>query len=112
MEKNGYSAIPIICDKGKYIGTLTEGDLLWAFKNSHELNFANCNRYSLRDITLHKSIKSARINEPLEEIINMSKFQNFIPLTDDNGVFIGIIRRQEILDYLLSDAKKEMEMLG
>jgi len=108
MEKNNYSAIPLISDKGKYVGTLTEGDLLWEFKNNPELNFNNCNKFDLTDLPLHRKIKSARINQPLEEIILMAKFQNFIPVTDDNGVFIGIIRRQEILDYLLSDQKQEM----
>ena len=29
MEHHRYSAIPIISRTGRYIGTLTEGDLLW-----------------------------------------------------------------------------------
>ena len=108
MEKNNYSAIPLINDKGKYVGTLTEGDLLWEFKNNPILNFSNSNKFNLSDLPLHKKIKPAKINQPLEVIIRMAKYQNFIPVTDDNGVFIGIIRRQEILDYLLSDQGQEM----
>ncbi|WP_246169821.1 CBS domain-containing protein [Alkalibaculum sporogenes] len=103
MEKNGYSAIPLISDKGKYVGTLTEGDLLWGFKNNPDINFDNCSRFDLKDLKLSRRIKSAKIGEPHETILHMAKYQNFIPVTDDNGVFIGIIRRQEILDYLLGD---------
>ena len=33
MEKNGYAALPILSKDGRYRGTLTEGDLLWAIKN-------------------------------------------------------------------------------
>lgn len=102
IESNGYSAIPLISDKGKYIGTLNEGDLLWEFKNNADLNFENCNRFSLNNIKRRRKVKPAKINEPLEKIIQLSKYQNFIPVIDDNGVFIGIIRRKEILDYLLS----------
>ncbi|MFZ7133013.1 MAG: CBS domain-containing protein [Eubacteriales bacterium] len=102
MEENGYSAIPLISDKGRYAGTLTEGDLLWEFKNNPDLTFENCNKFSLNDVRRRRKVKPARINEPLEEIIHMSKQQNFIPVVDDDGVFIGIIRRQEILDYLLN----------
>jgi len=108
MEKNNYSAIPLINDKGKYVGTLTEGDLLWEFKNNPLLDFNSCSKFDLSNLKLHRKNTSAKINQPLEEIILMAKYQNFIPVTDDNGVFIGIIRRQEILDYLLSDQRKEM----
>ena len=29
LEYHGYSAIPLLALDGKYIGTITEGDLLW-----------------------------------------------------------------------------------
>ena len=32
MEYHKYAAIPIINRKGHYVGTLTEGDLLWHIK--------------------------------------------------------------------------------
>jgi CBS domain-containing protein len=107
METNDYSSIPIVGDKGKYIGAVTQGDLLWAFKNNPHIHFDNCSKYDLKDITLHKKIESVRIDQPLEEIINMAKHQNFIPVTDDNGTFIGIIRRQDVIDYLLSVLQEE-----
>ena len=41
MEYHGYTAIPLINKLGKYVGTLTEGDLLWKLKNTPNLNFLN-----------------------------------------------------------------------
>ena len=32
MEKHRYSAVPVINRNGNYVGTLTEGDLLWHLK--------------------------------------------------------------------------------
>ena len=32
MEHHGYTAIPLLGREGKYIGTMTEGDLLWFLK--------------------------------------------------------------------------------
>ena len=29
LEANGYSALPIVDKRGKYVGSVTEGDLLW-----------------------------------------------------------------------------------
>lgn len=33
MEYHKYSAVPIISRQGTYVGTITEGDLLWYIKN-------------------------------------------------------------------------------
>jgi CBS-domain-containing membrane protein len=37
LENHYYSAIPIIDEEGKYVGTLSEGDLLWKLKNTEVL---------------------------------------------------------------------------
>ena len=36
MEHHGYAAVPLLSTEGKYLGTLTDGDVLWGLK---ELNF-------------------------------------------------------------------------
>ena len=46
MEFHRYSSIPIINKYGKYIGTLTKGDLLWSLKNDFSLNLKIIRRYS------------------------------------------------------------------
>ena len=33
MEYHRYSSIPVLNRVGEYVGTMTEGDLLWAIKN-------------------------------------------------------------------------------
>ena len=38
MEYHRYSCIPIIGENGKYVGTITEGDLLWGLKSRGDLN--------------------------------------------------------------------------
>lgn len=37
MEYHKYSAVPVISRSGKYIGTITEGDMLWGIKNQYDL---------------------------------------------------------------------------
>ena len=34
MEHHGYSAIPLLDLDGKYVGTITEGDMLWYIKDN------------------------------------------------------------------------------
>ena len=50
MEHHGYTAIPLIDKEGKYVGTLTEGDLLWKLKNTPDLNFKNTENVRIIDI--------------------------------------------------------------
>ena len=59
MEHHGYTAIPLIDKDGKYVGTLTEGDLLWKLKNTPDLNFKNTQSVKVKDIPRrikHKSV--------------------------------------------------------
>ena len=32
MQYHGYTAVPLVDNKGRYVGTINEGDLLWKLK--------------------------------------------------------------------------------
>ncbi|MFD2615939.1 CBS domain-containing protein [Terrilactibacillus laevilacticus] len=100
MEHYRYTAVPILNQEGKYVGTLTEGDLLWKLKNMKQLDFNQTSKIMLQDVPLHTRSQAVSINDDIENIINTSLTQNFVPVMDDLGIFIGIIRRREIIEYL------------
>lgn len=99
MEYHRYSAIPIIDLQGKYQGTVTEGDLLWKIKNTPGLDFKGAEKVSLKDVPLRMYNKPVSINAQIEDLITLAIDQNFIPIIDDQGVYVGIVRRREILEY-------------
>ena len=105
MEHHGYTAIPLIDRNGKYVGTLTEGDLLWKLKNTPDLNFKNTNVVKVKEISRRVNHKSVSINSDIESIISLSISQNFVPVVDDNGTFIGIIKRSDIINYCYNTLK-------
>lgn len=107
MEYHRYTAVPILDDDGAYIGTITEGDLLWYFKNSADVSFDNAHRHQLSDVPLRMVNKPVRIDAKMEDLISLAKVQNFVPVIDDSGRFIGIVRRSEIIEYCASQALKE-----
>ena len=37
-ENNRYASIPVLNRRGEYVGTLTEGDILWGLKKYHGLD--------------------------------------------------------------------------
>ncbi len=99
MEYHRYTAVPLIDDKGNYVGTLTEGDLLWKLKNTPNLSFNDTNNILIKDIPRHMCNESVLINADIASLISLAKVQNFVPVVDDNDVFIGIIKRSVIITY-------------
>jgi len=99
MEYHRYTSVPLINETGNYVGTLTEGDLLWELKNTPNLNFNDTSKISIEDIPRHVSNKAVLINADIESLISLAKDQNFVPVVDDNGIFIGIIKRSDIITY-------------
>ena len=99
MEYHRYSAVPIINGEGGYIGTVTEGDLLWFMKNRADLTFESTNRVRLSEVPLRMNNKAVNIDANMDDLISLAKAQNFVPVVDDRNHFIGIVRRSEIIDY-------------
>ena len=107
MEHHGYTAIPLIDKDGKYVGTLTEGDLLWKLKNTPDLNFKNTENVRIIDIPMKRKHKSVSINSNVESLISLATSQNFVPVVDDEGIFIGIIKRSDIINYCYNEMNKK-----
>lgn len=99
MEYHSYSAVPLIDDEGKYVGTITEGDLLWKLKNTPGLTFQNTEDISLSEVEQHVQNLPVTIDAEIEDLISRAVVQNFVPVVDDQQVFIGIVRRREMIEY-------------
>lgn len=99
MENRGFRAVPIIDEKNKYVGTLSEGDLLWKFKNTPGLTLKGTEKIMLADIPRRMDNQSVRIYASINDLLTLVIDQNFVPVVDDQDVFIGIVRRREVLEY-------------
>lgn len=101
MEYHRYTAVPLIDDEGKYAGTITEGDLLWKLKNTPGLTIKGTEKILLKDVPQQMINTPVRIDAEVEDLFSLAIVQNFVPVVDDNDIFIGIIRRREIIEYCL-----------
>ena len=99
MEYHHYTALPLIDPDGRYAGTLTEGDLLWKLKNTPGLTFEGTEKVYLKDIPRRTINLPVQIGSNISDLISLAVDQNFVPVVDDNNIFIGIIRRREIIEY-------------
>lgn len=100
MEHRGFSAIPILTQDGKYIGTVTEGDLLWYLKNQNFPSLREMEEHSIMNVTRRRDNEAVNISISMEGLVDKITNQNFVPVVDDNNVFIGIITRKDVILYL------------
>ena len=101
MERSGYSALPVLDQKGKYCGVVTEGDLLWTVKRVCGLDLRQTEEHSISEIQHRRAVQPVRVDTRVEDLISVAADQNFVPVVDDKGDFIGIVTRSRILKYYL-----------
>ena len=99
MEASGYAALPILNRRGEYRGTLTEGDLLWALKNMCYMDMRQAEARRIMEISRRKDNVPVRITASMHDLIERASNQNFVPVVDDYGAFIGLITRKAIIQY-------------
>lgn len=108
MEYHRYTAIPLLDAKGRYVGTLTEGDLLRKMKNTPGLTYEGTEKIWLDEVPRRLNDKPVRIDAQIEDLLSLAIMQNFIPVVDDSEIFIGIIRRSVIIEYFAKERCPEI----
>lgn len=107
MEYHRYSCVPIINMDGKYIGSLTEGDILWGLKNKKGFSVKDSEHILVTSIERRMDYQPVHVESNMEDLIDKAMNQNFVPVVDDQKNFIGIITRKDIIQYCYRMIKKE-----
>lgn len=112
MEHHRYSAVPIINRKGNYVGTITEGDMLWNVKDKYLLDLHKAEEIPLTQIKRRWYNDPVNVNCEIEDLVMTSMNQNFVPVIDDNQTFIGIIKRKDIIQYCYNCYKGQIDKIS
>ena len=101
MEHHSFAAVPIISRAdGHYVGTLTEGDLLWSIKDRGNLSLKLSEDISIMEVRRKWDNEPVDVDVNMEDLLNKAMNQNFVPVIDDRKRFIGIITRKDLIQYL------------
>lgn len=105
---HGYTSIPVLDDDGKYLTSISEGDFLWHIIQGENteclpVNIKDWEKYTVADIMKPDKNPPVTITATMEEMIAKAMDQNYIPVVDDRGFFIGIITRRDIIKYFSSN---------
>jgi CBS domain-containing protein len=99
IENSHYTALPMINREGKYIGTVTEGDFLWGMVDRHDITQENIHERKVGELPRRFQHKPVSTTARMEDLLETAMEQNFVPVVDDDNVFIGIVTRKDILQY-------------
>lgn len=106
MEYHKYSAVPMLSRQGQYVGTMTEGDLLWYIKNQLNLNLQEARKIPVTEVPRRSDNVPVSIDSRMEDLLDKAMQQNFVPVLDDKKSFIGIVTRKDILKYFADRLEK------
>ena len=113
MKFHGYSSIPVISRTGEYVSTVTEGDFLWYMLDQSVLeedggvSIYDAEDLRLRDILRKNRVTAVRITATMDELYELAMNQNIVPVTDDDGIFIGTVTRKNIIKYFVASRTGE-----
>lgn len=109
MEYHRYSSIPILTKDGKYVGTITEGDLLWTLKElilKKQIKLEDINVMPVIDVPRRKNNTPVSASANMDLLVSKAITQNFVPVIDDSETFIGMVKRRTIVEYCYEKMKK------
>lgn len=108
LDSHKFSVVPLVDEEGKFISTISEGDILRYIKNKSKFNLEVAEKESIANIEKYRPYEPFEINMDIKKLFKLSLEQNFVPVVDDRGIYIGIVKRKSIIKYLYSN--KELDL--
>ncbi|MDO5330593.1 MAG: CBS domain-containing protein [Bacillota bacterium] len=106
MKAHGYSTVPVIeRSTGKYLRSVTDGDFLRVMLDNR-LDFDDLERLPLSSVPSGRIIKAVSSYAREKDLLDVMINQNYVPVVDDNGSFIGIVTRKSVLTKYISDKEQ------
>ncbi len=100
FQRHGYTAIPVVSEDGKYLGSVSEGDFWRHMCSIGTTDKKAEEKYLIRDIYRKDFCEPLPIEADLQAVVDAALKQNFIPIVDGRGYLSGMVTRQNLIRYL------------
>ena len=108
MLRYRFTTVPVLNElTGKYEGTLANDDLLREVYCHPASTIEEIGNKPLKSITRRRDYGAVKADADMEDLLATAAIQNFVPVVDDTGAFIGIITRREVIKYLREHMSKD-----
>ena len=101
MRFHRYVAIPVLDDDGRYVGMLRNDDILQYFLSVENFNIRSGEKMTVGEIIDPSYSRPLYHHSTMEELFELVKEHNSVPVVDDRGCFIGIVLRRDVMNFLL-----------
>ena len=103
MLHHGYTALPVLDQHNRYIGSITEGDLL-----RYIMDIGTTDKRFMEDDLLGSIMRwdfcpAITIDADEKEVIHAITNQNFVPIVDSQNALCGILTRRGVICYLAEE---------
>ena len=101
MLRYQFTTVPVLNEvSGRYEGTLANDDLLRELTRDPSCTIAEASTRTLKSMPRRRDYTAVRADADMEDLLASAVSQNFVPVVDDTGAFIGIVTRREVMKYL------------
>lgn len=101
MRFHRYVAIPVLDGEGKYVGMLRNDDILEFFLSVESFDIKVAEKTLVADVIDPSYSRPLYHTSTMEELLELVKEHNSVPVVDDRGCFIGIVLRRDVMNFLL-----------
>ena len=70
-------------------------------KNMCNMDMRQAEARKIMEISRRKDNVPVRVTASMHDLVERASSQNFVPVVDDKGAFIGIITRRAIIQYCM-----------
>lgn len=99
FRDSGYTALPILARDGRYVGSITEGDFLRFLLRYDLIDMGETEQIEVRELPRKSDNLPIMVDARMEDLMHTAAQQNFVPMVDGRGIFMGIVTRRDILNY-------------
>lgn len=91
MNRNGYTAIPVLDVEGRYTGTVSEGDFLMFIMSAGTTDIQHMENHRVSELVRRDFCPPLEIQATSEQVIDSILNQNFVPIVDSRNALCGIL---------------------
>lgn len=105
MKKKRYALIPVLeRTSNRYLYSISSSDLLYKMVSLGDVKKAEA--LPITEVEINRLVIPAPFSKDIESLGDLLSSQNFVPIVDEKGTFLGLVTRRSVFNYLLSERNK------
>ena len=99
MSHHHYQLIPVIGSEGHYLYSISTGDILF-YLQENDMTLKEMEHVAIESVPVYRPLMALPVSASDDDIGKVLTNQNYVPLVDERGIFIGIITRKRYVEAL------------